>query len=66
MAQVTVELRKLLQTNFKLFDFPYEIDDAAWKEKLEIDIVNHYYFYEIGCETPDRFKHHVITKKDCC
>lgn len=62
MAQVTVELRKLLQTDFKLFDFPYEIDDAGWKEKLERDIVNHYYFYEIGCETPDRFKHQFMSK----
>ena len=62
MAQVTVELRKLLQTDFKLFDFPYEIDDAAWKEKLERDIVNHYYFYEIGSETPDRFKHQFMSK----
>lgn len=62
MAQVTVELLKLLQTDFKLFDFPYEIDDAAWKEKLERDIVNHYYFYEIGSETPDRFKHQFMSK----
>lgn len=62
MAQVTVELRKLLQTDFKLFDFPYEIDDAAWKEKLERDIINHYYFHEIGSETPDRFKHQFMSK----
>ncbi|MGL5549160.1 MAG: hypothetical protein ACRDD4_05655 [Culicoidibacterales bacterium] len=58
MAQVTVELGTLLaKTNFKLFDFEYEFDDPIMKDYLEKSIISHFYFYEIGEETPDRFKH---------
>jgi hypothetical protein len=57
MAQVTVELGRLLdKTNFKLFDFPYQFDDATYKAQLEQNIIDFYYDYEIGMETPDMFK----------
>ncbi|NCC80161.1 MAG: hypothetical protein EOM07_11240 [Clostridia bacterium] len=63
MAQVTMELRTVLSMeNFNLFDFNYECDDAAWKEKLEQQFINTYYFMEIGQETIDRWKHRVRTK----
>ena len=32
------------------------------KDKLAEKIINHYYMYEIGFETPSLFKHQVITK----
>lgn len=57
MAIVTVELRNLLQTNFQLFDFSYQCSDPAWKLELEKAILDHYFFEEIGQETPERFKH---------
>lgn len=56
MAQVTVELRNLLRTNFDLFDFEYQFDDPIMKEKLEQAVIDYYYNYEIGQETPDEFK----------
>ena len=57
MAQVTVELRKLLQLNsFELFDFPYQFDDQKFKSQLEQSVIDYYYNYEIGTETPDEFK----------
>ena len=57
MAQVTVELRKLLQLNsFELFDFPYQFDDQNFKTQLEQSVIDYYYNYEIGAETPDEFK----------
>jgi hypothetical protein len=57
VAQVTVELGKLLdKTNFKLFDFEYQFDDQNFKAQLEQSIIDYYYDYEIGFETPDRFK----------
>ena len=57
MAQVTVELRKLLQLNsFELFDFPYQFDDQKFKAQLEQAVIDYYYNYEIGTETPDEFK----------
>lgn len=63
MAQVTIELRHLLQmSNFNMFDFTYPITDSSWKAELERDIKNHYYFHEIGVETPDRFKQRLMSK----
>ena len=56
MAVATVELRHLLQSDFKLFDFDYEFDDPSFKTELEQAIIAHYFFSEIGQETPDRFK----------
>lgn len=58
MAQVTMELRDILRMkNFELFDFDYPIVDATWKKEFEELFINYYYFYEIGTETIDRFKH---------
>lgn len=58
MAKVTIELRNLLAVqNFDLFDFTYPIEDITWKEQLEADIIDYFYFHEIGQETVDRFKH---------
>lgn len=58
MAQTTMELRHLLSLkNFDLFDFEYKFDDHNFKKELEQSIIDYYFFYEIGQETPDRFKH---------
>ncbi len=63
MAQVTVELRTLLDIeDFELFDFDYGINDPVWKEEFENLFKNYYYFYEIGAETADRFKHNLKTR----
>ena len=56
MAQVTVELRNLLQTDFELFDFNYQFDDLVFKKELEEHVIQYFYDYEIGQETPDIFK----------
>lgn len=58
MARVTIELRNCLKIQtFDLFDFDYGIIDVGWKEQLEADIIDYFYFHEIGQETIDRFKH---------
>lgn len=58
MAKVTIELVNCLKiAGFDLFDFDYPIADTTWKEQLEADIINYFYFHEIGQETIDRFKH---------
>lgn len=62
MAQVTVELRHLLETDFELFDFDYTFDDLNFKKQLEEHIINYYYDYEIGQETPDMFKRKFVTR----
>lgn len=56
LAQVTVELRHLLETDFELFDFDYDFVDPEFKKELEQAVIDHYYFHEIGQETPERFK----------
>lgn len=56
MATVTVELRDLLRNNFELFDFHYDFDDQEFKKEIEQAVIDHYLFYEIGQETPGRFK----------
>lgn len=62
MAQVTVELRNLLKTDFELFDFDYNFDDPQFKKKLEQSVIDYYYFYEIGQETPEAFKQRFKTR----
>jgi hypothetical protein len=57
MAEVTVELGALIQrTDFELFDFDYQVDDPNFKQEIEEKILDYYYDYEIGFETPDMFK----------
>lgn len=56
LAQVTVELRHLLETDFELFDFDYDFVDPEFKKELEQAVIDHFYFHEIGQETPERFK----------
>lgn len=56
MAIVTVELRNLLKTDFELFDFDYEFDDKEMANQIEESVIDFYYDYEIGRETPEAFK----------
>lgn len=55
MSKYTTELRYLLQSGLILFDFDYPCPSQD-KPRLESNIINHYYFYEIGSETWARFK----------
>lgn len=57
VTQITLELGKLLKTNFELFDFEYQFDDQQFKEEIEQAVIDYYYFYEIGQATPEVFKH---------
>lgn len=61
MAQVTVELRHLLKTDFELFDFNYTVDDPQFKKEVEQAIIDTYFFHEIN-GTPDYFKHSFRTR----
>ena len=57
MSQVTLTLRQLVENNINIFDFDYELFDNNHKKDLEKLIIDHYYFNEIGFESPKRFKH---------
>lgn len=65
MATYTIELGKLLtlegfDIGMKDYPLPAFLDSAenkqAWREALNNKIINHYYFNEICCLPPDRFK----------
>ena len=58
MAIYTIELRTLIDVyGYRIFDdYAFYTDDAKAKEEFEKLFIETYYFHEIGCETPDRFK----------
>lgn len=56
MAQYTVELNWLIKNNFPIFDETWTTFDPEHKKELCDKIIRRYWFYEIGQETPDRFK----------
>lgn len=65
MATYTIELGKLLTLDgfdIGMKDYPLPSflksagDMQAWRKALNQKIINHYYFNEIGCLPPDRFK----------
>ena len=65
MATYTIELGKLLtldgfdigMKDYPLPSFLHSAGDMqAWREALNQKIINHYYFNEICCLPPDRFK----------
>lgn len=65
MAVYTIELGDLLKTGYDIgldaYPVPSYLDSvvaqAAFRNKLNAKIINHYYFMEIGSLPPDRFKH---------
>lgn len=63
MASYTLELNKLDRDNyFCIFDFDYDFYDNLMKANFERKFIDHYYFYEIGFETIERFKHSLKTR----
>lgn len=63
MAQVTIELNTLLKIKeFNLFDFDYPVPNEQFKNQFEKSFIEHYRFYEIGVETPERFKQRLSSK----
>lgn len=61
MSQYTTELRHLIKQgyNFELNEYP--IFDESYRAILNKKILDHYYYREIGFETPQRFKHYLKT-----
>lgn len=55
MAVYTMTLQEILENNVDIFNFDYPIFEEEYRKVLERKIINHYYFYEIGCETVSRF-----------
>lgn len=56
MSKYTTQLRSYIETGGKIFDFSYPIFDEAYRAVLEKNIIEYYYFREIGLETIGQFK----------
>ena len=55
MSKYTIELGKLIEKGYPLRLRHYPIFNEEYRTVLNQKIVNHFYFREIGAETPDRF-----------
>ena len=62
-TRLTVELGELIENGFELFNFDYpSYYKDAEKLAFEQKIIDHYYFRQIGQETPQRFRHYLKCK----
>ena len=55
MAKYTIELGQLIKNNFQLGLDDYPIFDEEYRRPLNDKIIDHFYFREIGFETPQLF-----------
>lgn len=56
MSKYTTQIRWLVENGYNLGLDKYPIFDEAYRKQLNEKIIEHYYFREIGAETPDLFK----------
>lgn len=59
MAKYTIELYKLVNSGYQIFDETWSTFVPEHKVELCNKIIRKYWFNEIGAETPDRFKHYI-------
>lgn len=59
VSRYTMELGKLVGSGYEIFDDSWTTFVEMHKTELCDKIIRHYFFYEIGQETPDRFKHYL-------
>ena len=66
MANYTMEIRQMIDNPLiGLFTFDYDFyGNDEEKQHFEKLFIQHYYFHEIGFETPERFKHQLKAKLD--
>lgn len=62
MAKYTIEIRSLIERGYHFALDSYPIFDECHRAELNQKILEHYYFREIGAETPDRFNFYLRRK----
>lgn len=62
MSNFTTELRYLLVAGYEPSLENYPIFDETYRATLNQKILDHFYFQEIGLETPDRFDFYLKTR----
>lgn len=56
MARYTITIERLVKSGYNIFDESWTTFERDHKAELCAKILRHYYFNEIGAETPDRFR----------
>lgn len=62
MSRYTIQLNRLIKSGFDLGLDDYPIFDENHRKPLNDKIINHYYYNEIGLETPALFRHFLNSK----
>lgn len=62
MARYTTELRDIVKSGLKIFNFDYTFYDEEKKTDFEQQFIDHFLFREIGVETVGRFQHYLKVK----
>ena len=62
MANYTMEIRDLVNLGYHFALESYPIFDENYRSQLNEKIIAHYWYREIGQETPDRFNHYLRTR----
>lgn len=62
MANYTIEIRELVNLGYHFNLDSYPIFDENYRKILNEKILAHYWYNEIGQETPDRFNHYLATR----
>lgn len=62
-SKVTLELRELIENGVDIWDFEYDSFYQGFeKSAFEKKVIDHYYFRQIGQETPGRWLHYFRTR----
>lgn len=64
MAKYTINVFTLIDNGFDFGLDKYPIFDENYRETLNKAILDFYYMYEIGLETPALFRHYLMNKMD--
>ena len=62
MEMTTWTLGKMVEDGQEIFDFDYPFYSEERRKQFEQHFIDHFYFDEIGQETPARFKHRLKIK----
>lgn len=62
MEMTTWTLGKMIEDGQEIFDFDYPFYSEERRKQFEQHFIEHFYFDEIGQETPARFKHRLKIK----
>lgn len=62
MSKYTISIAKLIDIDFDFGMDEYPIFDEKYRATLNKDILDYFYMYEIGFETPELFKHYLNNK----